>query len=113
MDKFGEQILEVIMKIRRSIKRSDTKSIFQLITMDAATNITMEDTKEKIQTLAETSVVENRQTKQISNIAKNGIVETKHQVSERGNIQTPNCNMENFKFQISFLQQENIFIKQE
>ena len=58
MDKFGEQILEVIMKIRTSIKRSNTKSIFQLITMDAATNITMEDTKEKIQTLAETSVIE-------------------------------------------------------
>lgn len=42
-----EQILETIIKIRRGIKRPDTESIFQLLTMDAATNITMEDTKEK------------------------------------------------------------------
>ena len=42
-----EQILETIIKIRRGIKRPDTESIFQLLTMDAAINITMEDTKEK------------------------------------------------------------------
>ena len=44
---------------------------------------------------------------------KNEITEKKHQISKRGNIQTPNCNIENFKFQIFLLQQENIFIKSE
>ena len=32
--------------------------------MDAATNVTMEDTKEKIQTLIETSIIKKRQIKQ-------------------------------------------------
>ena len=54
MDIYEEQILEAI----RQIKRPDTESIFKLLTMDAATNITTKDTK-KIQTLIETSIIDN------------------------------------------------------
>ena len=31
IDKFEEQVLEAIKKIRRSVKRSDAKSIFKLL----------------------------------------------------------------------------------
>ena len=34
------------------------------------------------------------------------IAERKNYISERGKIQTPNCNMKNFKFQFLLLQQD-------
>ena len=39
--------LEAIKKIRWGSKRPDTGSIFKLLTMDTATNITMKETKKK------------------------------------------------------------------
>ena len=42
---------------------------------------------------------------------KNEIVGKHYQISERGNIQTPNCSMKKLKIQISLSKQEDIFLK--
>ena len=48
MDIFEENFfLEAIKKIRWGSKRPDTGSIFKLLTIDTATNITMKETKKK------------------------------------------------------------------
>ena len=51
MDKLEEQISKSIKKTRNGSKSPGTESIFKLLTMDAATNTAVEDTKEKIQLL--------------------------------------------------------------
>ena len=48
MDELEEQFLEAIMKIRMSSKDSRHWKHFQVIRMDAATDVTMEDRIEKI-----------------------------------------------------------------
>ena len=42
---------------------------------------------------------------------KNEIAGKQYQISERGNIQTPNCSMKKLKIQISLSKQGDIFLK--
>lgn len=44
---------------------------------------------------------------------KNEIAGKQYQISERGNIQTPNCSMKKLKIQISLSEQGDIFLKSE
>ena len=63
--------------------------------MDAATNVTKEDTKEKIQTLIETSIIKKRQTKQgldLLSVQQLALTPPKKTASVEVSVETSNLN---------------------
>ena len=65
MDVFGEQVLDVISKIRkRGDKRPNAETIFKHISSNSTSKIYMNDVKEKLQELIHISKIEKRKTNQ-------------------------------------------------
>ena len=62
MDVFEEQVLDAISKIRKRNKRPDAETIFKHISSNSASNICMNDIKEKLQELIDISKIEKCKT---------------------------------------------------
>ena len=64
MDVLGEQVLDAILKIRKRNKRLGAETIFKYISSNSASNICMNDVKEKLPELIDISKIEKHKANQ-------------------------------------------------
>lgn len=55
MDSFGNQIINTIKKIRNAKRRVDAEKIFEGITKESASNLTLDDVRQKLHEMQSSS----------------------------------------------------------